>query len=117
MKTNSIRWALIAVLLAGCQYPGKKAPGFSPSLKPEPVELTEVELTNRLDQALLQPSTELFTLGPGDKLDIELLGEATSKVTTVVAPDGKIYFNLLPGLDVWGLTLGQAKAKLESELS
>ena len=58
------------------------------SLKPEPVELTEVELTNRLDQALLQPSTELFTLGPGDKLDIELLGEATSKVTTVVAPDG-----------------------------
>ena len=117
MKTNSIHWTLVVALLAGCQYPGKKVPSFSPSHAPEPVELTEVQLTNRLDQGLLLPSTELFTLGPGDKLDIELLGEATSKVTTVVAPDGKIYFNLLPGLDVWGLTIGQAKAKLESELS
>jgi len=36
---------------------------------------------------------------------------------TVVAPDGKIYFNLLPGLDVWGLTVAEAKTQLESELS
>jgi protein involved in polysaccharide export with SLBB domain len=35
----------------------------------------------------------------------------------MVAPDGKIYFNLLPGVDVWGLTLAQAKARLEDELS
>src|SRR5207245_5284512 len=30
---------------------------------------------------------------------------------------GKLYFNLLPGIDVWGLTLPQAKAALERELS
>jgi polysaccharide export outer membrane protein len=76
-----------------------------------------VELTNRLNPACLQASTELFTLGPGDKLEIEILGEPASKAVTVVAPDGKIYFNLLPGLDVWGLTLGQAKANLERELA
>ncbi|HLP76428.1 MAG TPA: SLBB domain-containing protein, partial [Candidatus Paceibacterota bacterium] len=31
--------------------------------------------------------------------------------------DGKIYFNLLPGLDVWGLTLGQAKTLIEQNLT
>src|SRR6267378_1419652 len=35
---------------------------------------------------------------------------------TVVGPDGKIYFNLLPGLDVWGLTLAQTRELLEKEL-
>jgi protein involved in polysaccharide export with SLBB domain len=33
-----------------------------------------------------------------------------------VGPDGRIYFNLLSGLDVWGLTLSQTKALLEREL-
>ena len=44
------------------------------------------------------------------------MDDLTSKIITVVGPDGKLYFNLLPGLDVWGLTLGQAKAEIEKEL-
>jgi polysaccharide biosynthesis/export protein len=76
-----------------------------------------VALTNQLDPAWLQPPTNLFTLGPGDKLEIELLDDPTSKTTTVVGPDGKVYFNLLPGVDVWGLTLGQAKQVMENELA
>src|SRR5690242_14274862 len=61
--------------------------------------------------------TESFTLGPGDKLEIELVGETNSLATTVVGPDGKVYFNLLPGLDVWGLSIPQAKELLEQEFS
>jgi protein involved in polysaccharide export with SLBB domain len=81
------------------------------------VELKPLTFTNAIDPSWLQPPTQLFTLGPGDKLEIELLGEPTSRTTTVVAPDGKIYFSLLPGIDVWGLTLGQAKAQLEQGLA
>jgi polysaccharide biosynthesis/export protein len=111
-------WALVTILLPGCQNPAHRHPAFSPPKPPaSSVALSQVDLTNRFDQSLLQPSTDLFTLGPGDKFEIELLGEPTSKITTVVAPDGKIYFNLLPGLDVWGLTLGQAKAQIERELA
>jgi protein involved in polysaccharide export with SLBB domain len=77
----------------------------------------QVDLTNRLDESWLRPSRELFTLGPGDRLEIEILGDPASKSSTIVAPDGKIYYNLLPGLDVWGLTLSQAKAQIEGELS
>jgi protein involved in polysaccharide export with SLBB domain len=74
-------------------------------------------VTNVLDPALLRAPTNLFTLGPGDKLDIELVDETNSLTTTVVGPDGKIYFSLLPGTDVWGLTLGQTREVLEHEMS
>lgn len=106
----------LAIFLVGCQFPRHQNPAFSPP-RTEPLKLSQVNLTNRFDKALLQPPTEPFSLGPGDKLQIQVLGDPASKTTTVVAPDGKIYFNLLPGLDVWGLTLGQAKALIESELA
>jgi len=43
-----------------------------------------------------------------------LIGDPASRTITVVGPDGKLYFNLLPGVDVWGLTLTDAKARLEN---
>ena len=106
----------LSVVLAGCQNPAHRNPAFKPE-RAEEVKLSQVDLTNRFNPGWLRPSTNLFTLGPGDKLEIELLGEPGSKTTTVVAPDGKIYFSLLPGLDVWGMTLGQAKEEIERGLS
>jgi len=124
MKLTIHLWSAATVmLLVGCAYPGKHQPEFStpkgakPLAPSETVALSQLDLTNDFDPNWLKPSTQPFTLGPGDKLDIELLGEATSRITTVVAPDGKIYFNLLPGIDVWGLTLTQAKAEVEKGLS
>ena len=90
---------------------------ISPAPAVETPKLSQVELTNQFDRSWLAPATNLFTVGPGDKLEIELLSEPGSKTVTVVAPDGKIYFSLLPGIDVWGLSLGQIKARLEQELS
>jgi protein involved in polysaccharide export with SLBB domain len=84
---------------------------------PRHQKLDQITFTNRVEATWLTAPTEPFTLGPGDKLELELLGEPTSKVTTVVGPDGKIYFNLLPGIDVWGLTLAQAKEELEKGLA
>lgn len=71
-------------------------------------------LTNQLDRRLLEPPTRMFTLGPGDRLELELIGDPASRTTTVVGPDGKLYFNLLPGVDVWGLTLADAKLQMET---
>jgi protein involved in polysaccharide export with SLBB domain len=81
-----------------------------------PVKMQPVSLSNRIDQAWLKAPPEPFTLGPGDKLEIEVIGEPLSRTTTLVGPDGKIYFNLLPGVDVWGATLSQAATLLENEL-
>lgn len=88
--------------------------------------LTEVAMTNAADSALLRLPTEHFQLGPGDSLEIQLMDESAAPTaagrpalpaTTIVGPDGKIYFNLLPGLDVWGLTLPETKALIENELT
>ena len=58
-----------------------------------------------------------MTLGPGDQIEASILGTPKTDSTMIVGPDGKIYFNLLPGIDVWGLTLPETKARLEKELS
>ena len=78
--------------------------------------LTAATVTNDLNPELLRPGKGFFTLGPGDQIEIEIIGTPLSRQTVTVGPDGRIYFNILPGLDVWGLTLSQTKALLEKEL-
>ncbi|HWA10521.1 MAG TPA: polysaccharide biosynthesis/export family protein [Opitutaceae bacterium] len=69
-----------------------------------------------LDPALLRPTDTVFHLGPGDQLDIEVMGEGPTRSTVTVGPDGKIYYYLLPGLDVWGLTLPEVRDRLATEM-
>jgi polysaccharide export outer membrane protein len=109
-------------VLAGCSHYGRKYTDLQPLLagsnaEPDGTGMSAVTLSNRLDPAWLKPPVDPFTLGPGDRLEIELIGEPASKTITIVAPDGKVYFNLLPGIDVWGLTMTQAKGAIEKELS
>jgi polysaccharide export outer membrane protein len=73
--------------------------------------------TTQLDPDLLQPPTDLFLLGPGDKVDVEIVGNPNSHATSTVGLDGKLYFSFLPGMDVWGLTLTQARSRIQDELS
>ncbi len=107
---------LPALLLTGCQHPG---PRFNP-FKPGPGVSSELEmttLTDGINPAWLQPPAGQFTLGPGDRLEVELVDDTNTLTTCIVGPDGKIYFGLLPGMDVWGLTLPQTKAMLEQGLN
>lgn len=101
----------LALLLAACAGPSSKSV-TAPAAAPVPVVVK-----NEIDPALLQPDTSMMTLGPGDVIEIELLGSPESRTTAKIGPDGKIYFSLLPGLDVWGMTLPETKARLEHELS
>lgn len=74
-------------------------------------------LTNTLDPHPAGGADAEVRARTGDRLELELIGELTSRTMTVVAPDGKLYFNLLPGVDVWGLTLAEAKARLEGSFT
>lgn len=119
---SSFRDALLisafALLLVGCKHVN----GTYTSLNeidvqrgtPVPQGTT---VSRKFDPAWLKPSSDLFTLGPGDRLEIEVLGDPASRNVTVVAPDGKLYFSFLEGIDVWGATIAQAKAQLETELA
>jgi len=110
--------ALALILLTGCQIPKwSNAPRFEP--RPNGVfsnSAAGLALERQLDPELLQPPRDLFTLGPGDQIQVEIINRENSRVDLAVGPDGKIYFDLLPGLDVWGLTIAQTRRLLEQEL-
>jgi polysaccharide biosynthesis/export protein len=110
---------LILMAVCGCQTTGPQFDAKRDTqLKLARVtDLKSVSTPNKIDPSLYRSSEDVFTLGPGDRIEIETSGDPNSRVTTTVGPDGKIYYNLLPGLDVWGLTLAQTKSLLEKELS
>lgn len=119
---TSIRAALAAIffspllLFTGCRAAAPQDSNHRFDNAPG-IEARTVKLTNELDRRLLEAPTRMFTLGPGDRLELELIGEPASRTTTVVAPDGKLYFHILPGLDVWGLTLSEAKTRIENSFT
>ncbi len=59
---------------------------------------------------------EPYRVGPGDVITVETLGEAAPATSLTVGADGKIYYSLLPGLSVWGLTLAETQQLLEREM-
>jgi polysaccharide biosynthesis/export protein len=123
--------ALLALLLAACKSNG---PDFDPRASApqtnsprellaltNTADLEEQAFTNltrasALKPEMLQVPTNLYRLGPGDNISIEVLGEVGSRGTPTVGPDGKIYYSLLPGTFVWGLTLTETKDVLEKGL-
>jgi protein involved in polysaccharide export with SLBB domain len=111
-------FVLLLVLAVGCRTRG---PSFDP-LSPESLPgvegvFTPAPITNRINKSLLAPSTDPYRLGPGDVIEIEVIGEAKSQVALAVGPDGKIYYSLLPGTLVWGLSLAEARALLQREMA
>lgn len=105
--------ALVTLLIAGCaSRTGPVQPPPSNVVK-APVAPLERE---RLDPSLLQRPAEPFKLGPGDELEVEVLGDVATRSRFVVGPDGKIYFYVLPGLDVWGLSLTETQNLISREL-
>ncbi len=105
-----------ATFLCGCQSIVKRrAPNAPATLAPTFTPET-VGARAPLDAALLQRPNTDYRLGPGDVLEIEIVGDLTSRTRTVVGPDGKVYFNVLPGIDVWGLTLAQARGRMVQEM-
>ncbi len=79
------------------------------AVTPEPVKLP-------LDPSLLKPTDAAYRVGPGDKLDIEMMGDVATRSTATVGPDGKVYYYILPGIDVWGLTIPEIRDRLATEL-
>jgi protein involved in polysaccharide export with SLBB domain len=106
----------LAGLLSGCMTGTDGQFVFRNPYAQHATNLVTVPGPKELTPDMLVPSAEPFTLGPGDRLELEIVGDARSRTTTAVGPDGRIYFNLLPGLDVWGLTLVETRDLLEKEL-
>lgn len=106
------------ILLVGCQIPRQSsAPRFDPRATGTfSNAVAGLVPAQPLDAALLAAPQEHFRLGPGDELQIEVIDQLATRSDVTVGPDGKIYFYLLPGIDVWGMTLAETKRALEKDL-
>lgn len=81
-------------------------PAFTQTKRQEPIQ-----------PEWLKPSAKPYTLGPGDKLEIEIIGETGTRADTFVTPDSKLYFDLLPGIDVKGKPTTQLREEMEKMLT
>lgn len=113
MKTRILIPSGLLALLAGCASPSSKPSASQPA--PLPTRTATVA-TSQIKPEWLHPSTKPFVLGPGDRIEIEIVGDAALRTVALVAPDGKIFYQVLPGIDVWGFTLAETRAVLEREL-
>ena len=105
----------LALAVCGCAT-ALHGPMFDPRNPNDPAGFRDAAPATQIDPAWLKPSTNEFRLGPGDRLDVELIGNGLGPQPALVGPDGKIYFDLLPGLEVWGMTPTQTRDVLEREM-
>jgi polysaccharide biosynthesis/export protein len=112
MKWFLLILSIVVACATGCRT---KGPAFSPQATGLYPAFSSVTLSNGVDPAWLRPATEPYRLGPGDVIDIEMLEDGQPRTSAAVGPDGKIYYSLLPGLSVWGLTLGETRELLRTE--
>lgn len=105
---------LLMLVVAACRVTGPKFDARYETL----VALTNlVSVSNRVSTEMLLPPKDPFRLGPGDRIEVEILGETGSRTSVGVGPDGMIYYDLADGIDVWGSTVGETKALLEKRLA
>ena len=107
----------LALVIGGCR--GPKGVRFDPYLTTDQAlaDFQSAQPTNTMDPELVKPPVDFYRLGPGDIIEIEMVGDPMSIKTVSVGPDGKIYYHLLPGTFVWGLTLDETKEVIEVEFS
>ncbi|MFN0075197.1 MAG: polysaccharide biosynthesis/export family protein [Prosthecobacter sp.] len=103
------------LLLSSCALPGERTT-FDAHEASAALRFAQTQRRGVIQPEWLQPSQKAYALGPGDKLEMEILGEKGTRAETFVTPDAKVYFDLMPGLDVKGKTTTQLQQEMEKLL-
>lgn len=119
MNTQTLaRFSVVAALalLTACQSTGSHSKKAVAATGAADASFSKTSTGEPINPAWRNVPKEAFRLGPGDVLELEIIGDGTTRATTTVGADGKIYYYLLPGTSVSGLTLPETKALLEKQL-
>ena len=80
-------------------------------------QFRKVHTDAAIDASWLIPPTDPYRVGPGDQMEIELMEFPETHQTCMVLPDGTLFFHILAGLKVTGMTLEDIKAAMEKALA
>jgi protein involved in polysaccharide export with SLBB domain len=89
---------------------------FDPKAPTSAVQFSQASGGSKIQPDWLVPSKEPFRLGPGDKVELEILGGDNTRQIALIGPDGMLYYDLLSGFDVSGMTLEELRGKLTEKL-
>ena len=108
--------AVSLLALAGCAGMG---PAFDPRAKAaaETGDFAKVKLAAGIPADWLKPPAGKYRIGPGDRLEIELLEFPETHQRCLVMPDGTLFFHTVSGVKVGGMSIDEVKAALEKALS
>ena len=108
-----------ALLISGCTTPNyKDAEKFDAVAEQSQIDaqLRPVKLNTRA-VSVSKPKSDSDRIGPGDRLNIAILGRPESRTSCVVLPDGMVYYDIAGGVKVSGLTVGQVEKKISDALT
>jgi polysaccharide export outer membrane protein len=80
-----------------------------------PLQFTPLNIPQGPPADLLNEPHDPYLLGPGDKLELELMEVADTRQVSIVMPDGDLYYQTAH-VHAAGLTITQLKATLEKQL-
>lgn len=109
---NLAAMLLVVVLTAPTRVPAQLAADAPPAPPARPAALSVVSPVQRAGWQ------KQLTLGPGDVLRLALYGEPTlTQPAVTIQPDGRISFLEARDVPVAGLTVDEARARLDTELA
>jgi protein involved in polysaccharide export with SLBB domain len=110
---NALRLALLFFAALPCL--GAAARRFDPRQDDSGPAFQAVHVPQGPPAALLGEPHDPYKLGPGDKLELELMEVADTRQTSIVMPDGDLYYQTAH-VHAAGLTITELKAALEKQL-
>ena len=115
-----MRAGMLSFLLAAlpvCAAP--KPQTFTPDSRSAAAgaEFSRMKVPGGIPREWLRPSPDHYRVGPGDKLEIEMMEFPETHLRGIVLPDGMLYFHTVNGIKVTGMTVAEVKAALEKALA
>jgi len=79
-------------------------------------DFERIRYNRKIDPSLTRMPTGPYRVGPGDVLDIEVAERAETRAETRVMPDGVLYYDVAPGINVKGKTIREISNALAEAL-
>jgi len=110
---NPLRFALAFFAALPCMAASPRH--FDPRAAQAGPDFQSLSVAQGPPAALLAEPHDPYRLGPGDKLELELMEVADTRQVSIVMPDGDLYFQTAH-VHAAGLTILELKAALEKQL-
>lgn len=112
---------LAPILLSSCSLFSNKdtsqlRASYGGSAEEAKLAFMKLDSRKRITPSDLVPANRVYRVGAGDMLKIEVVEVENTETTTMVMPDGRLYYDIAPGIYAIGKTIPELEAELAMAL-